>query len=286
VTPDLKKILFVLAQVAFVVLAAFTVYGFVLTTKSSEGRRACMPACLLRPDYMAANRVAPDFTLDDIEGKTWSLSSLKGKVVVLNFWSKDCRPCLQEMGALADLAAILRERFDDVVFLSVTFDESKDEVIQTLRAILPSVSAKADPKDWKPPFPVLHDPENAIVREKFGTHLVPETWIIDKRGIVRARFDGARQTDNGALIWEDATVIELIDQIRTGEFCTAEFNAGLTRGQQAQTIEMMKERGVWQPGASEAQLAEAWGLPVAVVKQREQESSRPISGVCDAIMKN
>jgi len=46
---------------------------------------------------------APDFTLKDVTGKTVSLSSFKGKTVILNFWSTSCPPCLAELPSLENL---------------------------------------------------------------------------------------------------------------------------------------------------------------------------------------
>ena len=61
--------------------------------------------------------------------------------------------------------------------------------------------------ETKPPFPVLLDPESSVVRDKYGTTLFPETWIIDPKGVIRARFDGARD-------WSNAMVLDLIESIR------------------------------------------------------------------------
>src|SRR5580698_2846162 len=112
----------VLAQLAFVVVAALFVYGFVAVTKEGETRRVCSAPCFLHPDYMAADRRAPDFTLKDLQGASVSLESLRGKVVVLNFWTKTCGPCMEEMPELAELAKIVRDR-PDVVVLTVSVDE-------------------------------------------------------------------------------------------------------------------------------------------------------------------
>jgi len=54
---------------------------------------------------------------------------------------------------------------------------------------------------------VLFDPERAIVRGRYGTRLYPETWIIDKRGLIRARVDGARD-------WSGPLALELIESFR------------------------------------------------------------------------
>jgi peroxiredoxin len=196
------------AQLAFVAAAAVLVYSFVSVARDGETRRKCAPTCLVRPDYVAANRRAPDFTLKDLKGQTFTLSSLRGKVVVLNFWTKTCGPCLEEMPDLADFARVLKPR-SDTAFVTVTIDESAQDATQTLRSVLRE----------EPPFPVLVDSDSAVVKGKFGTSLFPETWIIDKRGVIRARFDGPKA-------WTNAAFVELVDQIRDGSYCPIEFNEG------------------------------------------------------------
>ena len=191
----------VLGQIAFVVLAAVLVYSFVAVTREGEMRRRCTASCVLHPNYMGATRRAPSFTLKDARGQEVSLSQLKGKVVVMNFWSTSCRPCLEEMPEIADLAKILKDR-SDVVVLTVSMDESPTEAAGVLKAILKE----------EPPFLMLFDPDNKVVKAKYGTSLVPETWFIDKNGIIRARVDGGRE-------WGSSAVIEYIDQLRSGEYC-------------------------------------------------------------------
>src|SRR4029079_15623421 len=77
-----------------------------------------------------------------------------------------------------------------------------------------------------PPFEILFDPDSKIVGGKFGTHLFPETWIVDKRGVIRARFDGARA-------WSNAAVVEFIDQIRAGGHCPVDIREGHPSGEGA-----------------------------------------------------
>ncbi len=209
------------AQLAFVALAAVGVYSFVSVAREGETRRRCAPTCLLTPTYANANRKAPDFVLKDMKGNTVSLESFRGKVVVLNFWTKTCGPCLQEMPELADLARIVQPK-GDVVVLTVSTDEGPEAVKDTLKAVLRE----------EPPFPVLFDPDAKIVAQKYGTHLYPETWIVDKRGVIRARFDGARD-------WSSSAVVELIDQIRAGGYCPIDIEDGKFQGEGARTCESM-----------------------------------------------
>ncbi|WP_276485614.1 peroxiredoxin family protein [Paraflavitalea pollutisoli] len=68
------------------------------------------------------HRPAPDFTLTDLQGKAWSLASLKGKIVVLNFWFTSCGPCIKEMPDLNKLTRQYDAR--EVVFLAITFNDA------------------------------------------------------------------------------------------------------------------------------------------------------------------
>src|SRR6516165_10252283 len=146
----------VLAQVAFVIVAALFVYGFVAVTKEGETRRVCSAPCFLHPDYLAAERRAPAFSLKDMQGKTVTLESLKGKVVVLNFWTKTCGPCLEEMPELAELTKIVRDR-PDVAVVAVSVDDSAADIQPTLQTVLRDA----------PPFAVLVDPGAEVVGGKY-----------------------------------------------------------------------------------------------------------------------
>ena len=144
--------------------------------------------------YYGEDRTAPDFTLRDKDGRPWRLSDRRGKkVVVMNFWSITCGPCIEEMPSLDALDRVLRRRYDDVELVTVSTDAGHEAV------------ASALPEGTR--MTVHFDPERAIVRGRYGTRLYPETWIIDKRGLIRARVDGARD-------WSGPLALELIDAFR------------------------------------------------------------------------
>jgi peroxiredoxin len=218
--PSLRA-LSVAAQLGFVLVAAVLVYGFVAVTKEGETRRVCSAPCFLHPDYMAADRRAPDFAMKDLRGTTVTLESLRGKVVVLNFWTKTCGPCLEEMPEIAELAKVLRDR-SDVVVVTVSVDEGPDDVRPTLQTVLRE----------EPPFEVLFDPESNVVRQKYGTRLFPETWFIDKRGVIRARFDGARE-------WANPLVVDYIDALRRGDYCSVKIDGRALGGKAAKLCSEM-----------------------------------------------
>ncbi len=208
-----------LAQLLFVVAAAATVHGFVRTGIDAEKRNACGALCALQPDYAARNRLAPDFDLPTLRGGRFRLGEHRGEVVILNFWTKTCRPCLEEMPSLVDLGRMLSDR-EDVRLVTISTDESADDIATTLKSV----------GITDPPFEVLIDADAAIVTGKYGTKLFPETWFIDRDGIIRARFDGARE-------WGEALPASLAESLAGPSSCPVEFLRGLPRRGQAYVCE-------------------------------------------------
>ena len=133
-------------------------------------------------NYMGNDRLAPDFELSDQDGHPWRLRDHRGHVVVMNFWTVTCGPCVEEMPSLVDLARILEEH-PDIELVTVSVDHSFDEV----RTVLPPDA----------PLTVLLDRDRHVTRDQFGTRLFPETWVIDPQGVIRLRFDGARDWAGG-----------------------------------------------------------------------------------------
>ena len=202
-----------LAQLIVVAVAAFAVYSFARTARDGEARRVCTTLCALAPEYAGKNRAVPDFELESLAGGKLRLSSLRGKVVILNFWTKTCRPCLEEMPSLAELGKVLKGR-TDVVLVTISTDESAEDVRGTLKSVLSTDS---------PPFAVLLDPDASVVRDKFGTRLFPETWFIDTRGIIRARVDGARD-------WDGSIPVDFAESLKDPLSCEIGFNRGRPTG--------------------------------------------------------
>ncbi len=172
----------------------------------------CAPVCELRPDYANVNRRAPDFELPKLGGGTGRLSDYRGKVVIMNYWTKTCKPCLDELPSLATLAAALRQR-DDMVLITVSTDESLEDVDATLRSILAGA----------PEFPVFLDRGAAVVTGKYGTRLYPETWFIDPDGIIRARVDGSRD-------WAGPLPMDLAESLATPLACPIRVDRGRPEG--------------------------------------------------------
>jgi len=204
-----------LAQVAFTVAAALGVFMFLKTARDGEERRLCTPSCALRPHYANTDRLAPDFELPALDGTTKKLSDYRGKIVVLNFWTKTCRPCLEEMPSLADFARVLQKE-GDMAVLTISTDESIADAHDTLTSVL----------NGEAPFTTFVDSENVVVADRFGTKLYPETWFIDKRGVVRARFDGGRD-------WMKPLHLEFAQSLRGPLSCEIDFKAQSPQGPMA-----------------------------------------------------
>lgn len=141
-------------------------------------------------NYLGNELLAPDFTLNDHDGKPWRLRDHRGKVVVMNFWTITCQPCVEELPSLLDLAQIAAQR-GDIEVVAVTTDKNWGEV------------AALFPPQFR--LKVLFDPDRKIVNGKYGTRLFPETWVIDARGVVRLRIDGRRG-------WSDGIVLDAIER--------------------------------------------------------------------------
>lgn len=144
------------------------------------------------PHYLGASLLAPDFTLPEQGGGEWKLADHRGKLIVVNFWTVTCRPCIQEMPTI-ELLAEITEDWGDVEVVAVSTDRNWDEV----ETIIPKTSRITS----------LLDTERQVVTGLFGTKLYPETWIIDADGLVRFRYDGA-------LDWSDPVALDLIRAYR------------------------------------------------------------------------
>ena len=123
-----------------------------------------------------AGRPAPAWDLKLIDGGSLALSSLKGKVIFLNFWASWCGPCREEMPSMESLARKYKDR--DLVMVAATQDEDRVALDAFLMKFMPT---------GKPVMRIVLDPAGAVAKS-YGTKLLPETYIIDRDGQVVARF--------------------------------------------------------------------------------------------------
>jgi len=118
---------------------------------------------------------APDFELQNTEGQTISLSGLRGKPVLLNFWKTSCYPCRLEMPFLQ---AIYNEWSDrGLELLTINIGESLSTIEKFMR-------------DYFLSLPVLLD-TGVNITQKYVIQYIPATFLIDENGIIKAMKVGA-----------------------------------------------------------------------------------------------
>jgi len=201
------------AQLSFAILAAVGVFSFVKTAQDAELRRQCAPLCQIAPRYANTNRRVPDFELKRLDGTTARISDWRGRAVILNFWSVTCAECKKELPSLSQIAQTLKARGDAEV-VTITPDESVDDVKNMLAATVGN----------KPPFVVLMDPGSRVIADQFGTKLYPETWFIDKEGVIRARIDGARD-------YTQPVYLDFVKSLVDNSTCEIQFSLGKPKGE-------------------------------------------------------
>ena len=89
------------------------------------GLQACGGAPEVRPEEVVVGNTIPDFSLESLDGKTVNKRSLKGEVVVLNFWASWCAPCMSE---IPDLKAVAAGKQAKVV--AIALDETGREAVK------------------------------------------------------------------------------------------------------------------------------------------------------------
>ncbi|PID21862.1 thiol-disulfide oxidoreductase [Sporosarcina sp. P3] len=128
---------------------------------------------------LAQYSVAPDFTLDTLAGETVTLSELKGKKVILNFWATWCPPCKAEMPHMESFYSKLTDE-DQVELIAINVTESE-------RLGLSEVETFVD--DYGLSFPIPLD-KTAEVTHTYGVFSMPTTYMIDTQGRIAQKIIG------------------------------------------------------------------------------------------------
>jgi cytochrome c biogenesis protein CcmG, thiol:disulfide interchange protein DsbE len=132
---------------------------------------------------------APDFTVRDSD-RTVTLSQFKGQVVVLNFWATWCPPCIEEMPSLVEMQQRMKAK--GVTVIAVSLDVDASNYHRFLRDHGVNLLSVRDGEGRS----------NAL----YGTFKFPETYVIDRNGIMRRKFIGA-------VDWTGPDVIEYLGKL-------------------------------------------------------------------------
>jgi peroxiredoxin len=145
----------------------------------------------LKPEAVAVGRPAPDFTASDINGRSVGLADYRGRVVLLNIWATWCPPCVDEMPSLEKLNREFKDQ--NFALLAVSIDSDG------IAAVAPFMAKHGLT------FRALVDSQAAI-QTSYAITGVPETFIIDKKGILARKVIGP-------LDWSAPEVLEYIRKL-------------------------------------------------------------------------
>jgi peroxiredoxin len=112
---------------------------------------------------------APDFTLPDLDGQTFSLGGFQGEPVMVNFWATWCGPCVHEMPFIQEVYEMWSEK--GLVLLAVNIGESQPQVRSFMQ-------------ENRLSFPVLLDGTGEVA-ERYGVRGIPTTVLVDSEGVIR-----------------------------------------------------------------------------------------------------
>jgi peroxiredoxin len=173
-----------------VVVTAAVLSLFVAMALSASSHAGSMTSVAQR-GIVKPGEPAPNFQLRDMKGRIVSLSDLRGKVVLLNFWATWCGPCRVEMPAMERLYR--------------TYDRKDFEILAVSTDAQGAAVTRPFQEENKLTFPILHD-SDFRVGLSYGARTLPMTFMVDRQGVVRQHIFGARD-------WEAPEARQLIEML-------------------------------------------------------------------------
>jgi len=146
-------------------LADLARYEHMETAPLSASNTPQLAVALAKLEALDQRRQRADFTLTDLQGKSWAFKDLRGKVVLVNFWATWCPPCRKEMPDLDSLS--LRFKDQGLVILAIS-DEDVSKVA-------PFIAER------KISYPILLDP-GRVVNGLFAVQGIPKSFVYDRDG--------------------------------------------------------------------------------------------------------
>lgn len=143
---------------------------------------------------VVTGEVAPDFTLEDTKGNKITLSALRGKVVMVNFWATWCPPCIEEMPSMESLNKFMAD--EDFVMLAINTEKNG-------RTVVPEFLEKSPYT-----FPILYD-DQSTVQQQYGVYKFPESFIVGKDGTVVEKIIGS-------LDWSSSKTVAYLKSLAKG----------------------------------------------------------------------
>jgi peroxiredoxin len=143
---------------------------------------------------VVAGDMAPNFQLKDTNGNTVTLSELRGRVVMVNFWATWCPPCIEEMPSMERLYQLMAG--EDFVMLAINTEKDGRS----------AVSAFLKKKSYN--FTILYDDQGAV-QQQYGVYKFPESFIVGKDGSVVEKIIGP-------LDWSSSKTVAYLKSLAKG----------------------------------------------------------------------
>jgi peroxiredoxin len=122
--------------------------------------------------------LAPDFSLQRIDGGTLDLASLKGKAVLIDFWDTWCPPCRRAMPHLQEISEAYA---GDLVVIGVAMGRDGEEKVRSY--------VKNNGLTFE--FVLADAPNYTVLRDYGGVQSIPTTFLVDRQGVIRNVWTGA-----------------------------------------------------------------------------------------------
>ena len=167
---------------------ASLVPGYRIDLDSHDIPQAWIKLPRLHP-YQGDKQPAP-LVLEDLNGNSFNLDTLKGQVVLVNFWATWCPPCVEEIPSLSRLVERMNGKPFKVV--AVNIGESPQQIQQFLQAIPVN-------------FDILLDRHGHSVRD-WKVYAYPSNYLLDQQGLIQYSY-------RGALEWDAPSIVQTIEQL-------------------------------------------------------------------------
>lgn len=150
------------AFIVVVIVAGFGLWAYVhfMNTRITQA-----PASTVSLEQMETEGV-PNFSYKDLSGQAFELESLKGKVVILNFWASWCGPCVEEVPSLIKL---VKEFKGDVQLVAVSGDSSREDI---------EIFLKSFPELKSANIAIVYDEDRSIMK-RFDVARLPESMVLN-----------------------------------------------------------------------------------------------------------
>jgi peroxiredoxin len=174
--------------------------------KDNKGGRGKGDAKSGKGAVAKVGEAAPNFTLKTVDGKDWSLSDAKGKVVVLEWVNPECPVCVRVMkdGTVAKTLADAKAQYGDVVYVAVNSSAARKSSLDATGGYL---------KEHKVDIPALLDTDGAVGK-MYGARTTPHCFVIDANGVLA--YQGAID-DNQSGDGKTNYVVNALKQLKAGE---------------------------------------------------------------------